>query len=214
MPRDAVQHVVFVAGATDVDRLIVATLRIIASLDKVLCPTLGMTLRGVRGLDVAPAGWGRPQERINPLVRSCDLFIGIVSRRFGHPTGVASSGTVEEYDIASELRRVSGRSPEILLFFRRIPAAARSPPNADLDRIREFKQRIADELLWVEFDSEEEFRVLCWEQMIAYILSKGTPIGAPADAAAGSVRGADREVMDEPEIPILQGGGTEDGSGG
>jgi hypothetical protein len=173
--------------------LIVGALRLISSLDKVLCPSFGMSLLGVSGLDVAPAGWGRPQERVNPLVRSCDLFLGIVSRQFGHPTGVAPSGTVEEYDVVSSLRRVSGRSPEILLLFRRLGNESVSGDVDDLRRIGEFRRRIADELLWLDFSTDEEFQVLCSEQLIAYILSKGTFVGG-------------QTVVDEAQPPLAEEG--------
>ena len=176
---------VFVAGASDVDHLIIATLRLISSLDKVLCPSFEMSLQGVRGPGVAPAGWGRPQERINPLVRKCDLFIGIVSRRFGHSSGVAATGTIEEYDIVSKLRRLSGRSPEILLFFRKTPQSPVVRRNLDLLRIQEFKHRISDELLWVEFNSERDFEILCLEQLIAYVLTKGNLVVETDPEATG-----------------------------
>jgi hypothetical protein len=178
VPRATSQYVIFIAGADDVKRLIVATLSFIATLDKVLCPNLGIALRAVTGRGVAPAGWGRPQDRINPLVRDCDLFIGIFSRRFGHPTGVAASGTGEEYDLASELRRATGKSPEILLFFRKFPAARVRTGSEDLALLQRFKKRIMNDLLWVDFESDEDFKRECLEQLIAYVLTKGRIIGS------------------------------------
>jgi hypothetical protein len=195
VPREISQHVVFVAGAEDVDHLIVSALRLIASLDKVLCPSFGLSLHGERGLGVAPAGWGRPQDRINPIVKSCDLFIGIISRKFGHPTGIAQSGTVEEFDIAAELRRLTGRAPEILLFFRRLPAGEGMETSEDLQRIREFRHRISEELLWVDFGDDEQFKTLCAEQLVAYVLTKGTFVGGGDEG--GAVRPPQTSMLGE-----------------
>ena len=212
MPREISQHTVFVAGAEDVDHLIVSTLRLIAGLDKVLCPTFGMSLRGVRGLGVAPAGWGRPQDRINPLVRSCDLFMGIVSRQFGHPTGVAVSGTIEEFDIVADLRRLTGRTPEILLFFRQLPEAQDQEVSRDLQLIREFRRRIAEELLWVDFDDDEHFKELCVEQLIAYVLSKGAFVKDPVEAVVDQTPQIRAPGPETPAAKCTNDGGNEDGS--
>ena len=43
--------------------------------------------------DVVSATSDRTQEVINPAVAECDIFIGILSKRFGQPTGRAESGT-------------------------------------------------------------------------------------------------------------------------
>ena len=204
----------FVAGAEDVDHLIVSTLRLIASLDKVLCPSFGMGLRGVRGLGVAPAGWGRPQDRINPMVKSCDLFVGIISGKFGHPTGVAESGTVEEFDIAAELRRLTGRAPEILLFFRRLPEPEGTCESEDLQRIRAFRCRISEELLWIDFNDDEQFKMICVEQLIAYILSRGTFMGGVGEGATASPT---RTGMQDEGTQLASNsnvGGKADGSSG
>ena len=48
--------------------------------------------------DVAP-GLGRPQALINPEVKQADLLVGILWKRFGTNTGVAESGTEEEFNI-------------------------------------------------------------------------------------------------------------------
>ena len=41
----------------------------------------------------------RTQEIINPYVQDCDVYIGILNKRFGTPTGQAESGTEEEYNL-------------------------------------------------------------------------------------------------------------------
>ncbi len=46
--------------------------------------------------NVAP-GAGRPQQVINDQIGTYDIFVGIMWRKFGTPTGVAGSGTEEEF---------------------------------------------------------------------------------------------------------------------
>jgi hypothetical protein len=48
---------------------------------------------------VAPNA-GRPQQVINQQIGSYSIFVGIMWRRFGTPTGLAGSGTEEEFRIA------------------------------------------------------------------------------------------------------------------
>ena len=45
---------------------------------------------------------GRPQGVINKQIGTYDIFIGIMWKRFGTPTGKAESGTEEEFQLAYE----------------------------------------------------------------------------------------------------------------
>jgi Domain of unknown function (DUF4062) len=49
--------------------------------------------------DVMP-GYSRPQAKINPDVDTCDIFLGLLWRRWGSPTGEYSSGFEEEFERA------------------------------------------------------------------------------------------------------------------
>ena len=60
-------------------------------------PPLGYSLEILRWETHATPGGGRPQGVINEQIGNYDLFVGIMWRRFGTPTGVAGSGTEEEY---------------------------------------------------------------------------------------------------------------------
>ena len=70
--------------------------------------------------DVMPNMNGkRPQAQINQLLAECDIFIGIMSLRYGSPTAKASSGTIEEFNEAFQENQISGgRSPQILFYFK------------------------------------------------------------------------------------------------
>jgi tetratricopeptide (TPR) repeat protein len=103
------------------------------------------------GYDLEPTGWethatpgmGRSQELINRLVRECDLFIGILWRRFGLPTGEAESGTLEEFNLARE-RFTKERAPEIMLYFREVHPDFLTDPGPQLQKVLDFKQGIEE----------------------------------------------------------------------
>ena len=66
------------------------------------------------------SGYGRPQEIINQDVDRCDLFIGLLWKRWGTPpssSGRYSSGFEEEFKRSLD-RRQSSSKPEIALFFK------------------------------------------------------------------------------------------------
>src|SRR5256885_3193195 len=87
---------------------------------------------------------GRAQALITQQIGLYDIFVGIMWRRFGTPSGAAGSGTEEEFDVA--FRRWKGkRSPHIMFYFSNAPA----PPPQDLDELKQlarvvrFRLRIA-----------------------------------------------------------------------
>ncbi len=68
--------------------------------------TWGIAIELLGWEDTLP-GAGRPQELINRDVDSCDLFIGILWRRWGQPTGEYSSGFEEEFERARARRQTT-----------------------------------------------------------------------------------------------------------
>ncbi|RYG97914.1 MAG: DUF4062 domain-containing protein [Alphaproteobacteria bacterium] len=83
---------------------------------------------------------GRPQEIINTEIRRSLLFIGMMNRAWGSPTGNGfTSGFHEEFELASSLQRENGR-PEIALFFKELGAVA--DPGEQLRRVIEFREEV------------------------------------------------------------------------
>jgi len=104
---------------------------------------LGCMLEAVGWETHATPGMGRSQELINSLVRECDLFIGILWRKFGVPTGEAESGTLEEFNLARE-RYTKERAPEIMLYFREVHPDFLADPGQQLQKVLDFKQQVED----------------------------------------------------------------------
>lgn len=107
---------------------------------------------------VAPT-FGRPQERINELVATCDIFVGILGNRFGSPTGTHESGFLEEYEGAVSRRHREG-APHIALYFRQPAQAMLEDPGTELKRVLDFKKRVQEthEALYGEFVAASDFQ--------------------------------------------------------
>lgn len=97
----------------------------------------------------------RPQALINRQIGDkCDALIGIFWTRFGSPTGVADSGTLEEIEEA-----VNAGKPAMLYF----STAPQNPDLIETDqlvRLREFREKIKNKGLIQPYGSLAEFRDL------------------------------------------------------
>ncbi len=144
------------------------------------------------GYDLEATGWethaapgmGRSQARINQLVRECDLFIGILWRRFGLPTGEAESGTLEEFNLARE-RYARENAPEIMLYFREVHPDFLSDPGPQLQKVLDFKQQVEEGrlALYANYRDPEHFASLLRQHVTDWLL-KLVPGNHPAAPSA------------------------------
>ncbi len=148
------------------------------------------------GFDLQPVGWetdaapgtGRPQALINPLVRECDLFIGILYRRFGQHTGEAESGTLEEFNLARE-RHAKEHAPEIMLYFREVHPDFLADPGDQLKKVLAFKTQVEEgrlALYW-QYRDPEHFAALLRQHVTEWLLKlvpavADRPVSATATA--------------------------------
>ncbi len=91
------------------------------------------------GLRIELYGWerespdyGRPQGLINPHVEEAELFIGLLWRTWGTPTGEDTSGFHEEYRRAAGRRESGDPNPTIWLFFKQIEEGQLRDPGSVL----------------------------------------------------------------------------------
>ena len=120
------------------------------------------------GVHIELVGWedtvsrfGRPQESINRDLDQCELFIGVMWKKWGSPPsdGVTyTSGFEEEFERSVESRRTS-RRPEISLLFKAIDPELLKDPGEDLKKVTAFKGKIITErtVLFQSFSSPLEF---------------------------------------------------------
>ena len=88
---------------------------------------------------------GRPQDLINEDVKKCDLFVLLLWRRWGTPSGKYSSGTEEEFDLACKLHKERDRPKGIWLFFKDVPEEMMADPGVQLSKVIDFRKRIEAE---------------------------------------------------------------------
>jgi hypothetical protein len=167
--NEALVELVFLSGPGDVEGEFVAAQRVIEAFNRVVGPNIGIHLRPTRGRTDAQAGRGRPQSRINPLVRECDLFVMVFDKRYGSPSGKARSGTEEEFQIADRRARTS-HSPHLLLFFKNLGAADLRHPDVQLRRVLQFKGRIdrGRKYYRLGFASRGDFQIVFFEQLMQW----------------------------------------------
>jgi hypothetical protein len=123
--------------------------------------SFGYHLELVGWEDVAPS-FGRPQALINRDLEECELFVGMMWKRWGTPpsaSGPYSSGFEEEYSIALQ-KREAGGTPEIALYFKNVDTKLLEVPDDDLKKVVSFRTRVIAEkkLLFDSFDGAADFR--------------------------------------------------------
>lgn len=116
-------------------------------------------------------GFGRPQEIINRDVDSCHLFVGLLWRRWGQPTGEHSSGLEEEFERARKRRMESG-IPDIWLFFKRVDPEVVADPGEDLKRVLAFREArvLSKDVLFKDFTDPEDWRTQIRRYLTQYVV--------------------------------------------
>ncbi|MDI1282646.1 DUF4062 domain-containing protein [Brevundimonas sp.] len=117
--------------------------------------------------------WGRPQESINRDLEKCELFIGMMWKKWGTPpskSGPHTSGFEEEFRLTFE-RRASTGKPDMSLFFKAIPDDMLQDPGAELRKVLDFRAEIiADKsILFQSFSNIRELEQLVRRKISAYV---------------------------------------------
>lgn len=137
---------VFVASPGDVAAEREHVKAVADELNRGIAAQAGFVLEVVRWETHARPGMGRAEQLILDQIGQYDLFVGIMWRRFGTPTGVAGSGTEEEFDHALRAWRQSGQ-PRLLCYFSRAPS---EPPETvdeatQLLKVTQFRSQVEDQ---------------------------------------------------------------------
>lgn len=157
MPADVRALSVFVASPSDVPEEREAVRRAALAINSTIGTEFGLRL-DVVGWELVPPGFGRPQELINPMLDNCDIFVGVMYRRWGNPTGTHTSGFEEEYERVLA-RRQTSETPVIGMYFKKVDDAFLVDPGPDLTKVVAFKKRMQAEkrILYSEFSEAMEF---------------------------------------------------------
>ena len=152
MPRQSITYDILIASPSDTaaERDVVS--RCIRDWNSAHAQ-IGIHCRDVRWeLDAIPAYGGRVQDELNKqLVVSSDILIGVFKTRIGSPTGISSSGTIEEID-----RFVASGKPVMLYF-----CSGQIPSDHDEEQwrlLKAYKSQISGKAFYRLFKDEDDFR--------------------------------------------------------
>ncbi len=142
-------------------------------LNKGIAPHLGFRVE-LKGWEDTLPGIGRPQGIINEELDRCELFIGIMWKKWGTPpstSGPYSSGFEEEFERSSE-RAKKTKKPEMAMYFKTIPPDFLTDPGEDLKKVIAFKKRIISEkiILYGTFHESDGFQKCVREKITQYLL--------------------------------------------
>ncbi|NWC82657.1 DUF4062 domain-containing protein [Pseudomonas putida] len=117
---------------------------------------------------------GRPQALINKELERCDVFIGLIWKRWGTPPDVEgkfTSGFEEEFHVASESHR-KYKKPLMSLFFKEVDRELSGDPGEHLQKVLKFRKKIIDEkeLLFETFKEKQDLERLVRRCIIKYAL--------------------------------------------
>jgi len=142
------------------------------------------------GWEDTPPCAGRPQAVINHDVDACDVFVGLLWKRWGQPTGEYSSGFQEEFQRAKKRNEVTG-CPALWLAFKKINPSECEDPGEQLKAVLAFREEriAARDVLFKEFGDAQELgsRLVEWLVLHVQQLAKDTPSEArlsPQEPAA------------------------------
>ena len=161
---------VFVASPSDLSDERKALRDVVGRLNKIYGRRAGWEIE-LLGWEDTLAGFSRPQSLINKDVENCDLFIGMIWKRWGTSSGEYSSGFEEEFTIARN-RRLSGDRPEIWMLFKRVDEEQHEDPGEQLKKTLDFKKKLVEskELLFKEFENLNHFTGIVSDDLSAYVL--------------------------------------------
>lgn len=182
MPFDATVLRVLIASPSDTSAYRQVIAEVIEEWNSLNAETDAIILLTVRWeRDATPEMGDRPQGIINrQLVETSDVLVGVFWNRLGTPTSEAESGTAEE------IERFNDAGKPALLYFSHEAVSPDLVEPEQLARVREFRKRVAERALLVDFGSEEDLRRRAMVDLTRTIRNRF---------------GATREATTTPEVP-------------
>lgn len=196
--------VIFVASPGDVAPEREHVKSIADELNRGIALQAGFVLDVVRWETHARPDMGRPQQLIMEQVGQCDIFIGIMWRRFGTPTGKAESGTEEEFEHALRTQNRLGQ-PRMLCYFSQAPIE----PPADVDeatqllKVAKFRARVnAAGLAW-QYSSDRNFKELIREHLQQILVKEFAGRRPPLDRNLEALLDIEKERCQERNVAFM-----------
>jgi prefoldin subunit 5 len=163
MPRQATILKVFVASPNDVMEERGILEQVVRELNVTWSKTLGVYLELVKWETHAFPGISTDSQAVinDQIADDYEIFIGMLSTKFGTQTGRAESGTAEEFGRAYERFRANPDQLRIMVYFK---DAELKPSELDIDQyrlVKDFQQKLGEKgTLYWSFTSADDFVAL------------------------------------------------------
>ena len=157
MPINLKKLRLFVASPNDVSNERKTLEGVVNELNTTIAPDKGFVLELVRWETHCHPSMGRAQENINSQIGEYDIFLGIMWKKFGSPTGAAQSGTEEEFRIAYKAWQNSN-SPWIMFYFCKTPFMPNTKQELDqFSKVLSFMKELQTKGLTWEYPDNSKF---------------------------------------------------------
>ena len=149
---------IFVASPGDVQTERNSLSKVIEELNSTIGEAESFVLELVKWETHCYPAMGRPQGVINEQIGPYDIFVGIMWKHFGSPTGVAESGTEEEFRLAYSAWKEKQVS-NILFYFSQAPhPMPQSQEEVEqLGKVLAFREELSKKGLVWKYANREEF---------------------------------------------------------
>ncbi|OGW68745.1 MAG: hypothetical protein A2036_02090 [Omnitrophica bacterium GWA2_50_21] len=134
------QVLIFIASPSDVSPARECIRRAIDRINRLLAKQAGYLFEAIGWEDIRSGKGERAQEIINHYVDAAHIFIGVLHQRFGSPTGLADSGTEEEFLRIEARWNKEPLKPEIWMYFKKVSPDRLDDPGPQLSKVLEFKK--------------------------------------------------------------------------
>ena len=132
----------------------------------------------------APSLGSDPQDVVNRQIGEYDVFVGILWKRMGTPTAVATSGTEEEFDRAYELWQRNRTFPILLYFCQQPFPLPRLRDEVDqLGKVVDFKTKVSAMGLVADYADHSQFADVIRPHLLLVIGKMLAPTQSPTELA-------------------------------
>ena len=163
---------IFLASPNDLNYERKISNQVIDDINKNFGRHLDITLE-LWGWEDTLGGVGRPQEIINKDISKCDLFIGMVWKRWGTPPAKDSefeSGFHEEFELACQLVK-DNKLKNIYIYFKKVDDEQLKDPGDQLKKVLQFKEQLISDKqhFFGEFESKQDWDRTLRNTLMQYI---------------------------------------------
>jgi len=194
---------IFVASPGDVAKERDHASALAEELNRGVAAQAGFVLDLVRWETHVTPDMGRPQQIVFDQQGPIDIFVGIMWKRFGTPSGVAGSGTEEEFNQALASFQATGR-PRMLCYFSSAPIEPPATVEAaeQLLKVAQFRSRVESAGLKATYTTDVGFKEMLREHLQQILLKEFAGRTPPLNKNLQSLLDLEKSRCEERNLPF------------